>query len=466
MLRILLNPLMETDEKIETDKKEIKDKKALANLSGEQEEEKALIWLGTSSVSAAYTNKLLQFAGSAEKVYQMDREEMEKVVPSSAAARLWETHTAEFVKERLAEAQKLGAKILTRYQTEYPRSLLALQDPPPVLYYKGTMPLAQKKMVAIVGTRTPSRTGERTAQGLARELSLSGACIVSGLARGIDAFSHTGALQGTGGTIAVIGTGIDEVYPPENEALYRNILENGCVVSEFVPGSKPLAWHFPLRNRLIAALSQGVIVVEGELRSGAYATVRSARAQRKPILVPPAPLYQPFSALPLSLLSQGATLITQYQDVGKALLWQEEEPKVQGKHGAKRYEKAERKEGSEEKKSEGKAKGIKIEAEGIAAVKEKKAKKEKIKKDSIKKAKSKTENKGSTLEKKTLPQEPKPQDSKGENRVVQALYAGERSFDELCESTGLDAAKLNSILTMLTLRSIISKSQGGFYRLT
>lgn len=197
----------------------------------------------------------------------------------------------------------------------YPAALRAIVDPPRRLYVRGRVEDGDRVAVAIVGARRASPYGVAAAEYLGRELGRCGVTVISGLARGIDAAAHRGALAGGGRTIAILGCGVDVVYPPEHRRLTAQVIEAGAVVSEFPPGTPPLPHHFPRRNRLISGLSLGVVVVEGRDRSGALLTVDSALEQGKEVFAVPGSVFDETSRMPHRLLQQGAKLVARVEDV-------------------------------------------------------------------------------------------------------------------------------------------------------
>ncbi len=207
-----------------------------------------------------------------------------------------------------------GARAICLNDPEYPEILKEIDAPPSVLYTRGRLDDLQPA-VAIVGTRSPSLYGKETAFRLARDLSTQGISIISGLARGIDREAHRGALEGIAGTVAVLGSGIDVIYPPEHKDLAESIGDKGAVVSEFPPETKPDAKNFPRRNRIISGLAQAVIIVEATLKSGALITSRYALDQGRPIMAVPGNVTNVRSQGPHHLIGQGAILIENAQDV-------------------------------------------------------------------------------------------------------------------------------------------------------
>jgi len=217
---------------------------------------------------------------------------------------------------RLIEwAGKNGYEIITIVDSDYPASLREQYDPPPFLFVAGTVTAADQKAVAIVGSRNASEYGRTTASTLAGELCRYGVTIVSGLAIGVDTSSHRGAIDAGGRTIAVLGSGIDVIYPPENRGLYRQISDHGAVISEFFPGVEPSPGHFPRRNRVIAGLVQAVVVVEAGTKSGALVTADITMAQGKPLFAVPGNLGSRMSKGTNELIKSGAHLLTSIEDI-------------------------------------------------------------------------------------------------------------------------------------------------------
>lgn len=226
--------------------------------------------------------------------------------------------TSEADAEReLAEGQALGARLIAACEPDFPQALAALDPPPPLLWVRGDARLLDRTTVGIVGARVASAAGQRFARGLAADLGQSGHVIVSGLARGIDAAAHEGSLPT--GTIAVLGGGIDDIYPPEHRDLYARIVEQGCVVSENEPGRTAVARDFPRRNRIIAGLSRAVVVVEAEFRSGSLITARLANEQGREVLAVPGSPLDPRAKGTNDLIRQGAAICEGAEDVLRAL---------------------------------------------------------------------------------------------------------------------------------------------------
>jgi DNA processing protein len=209
----------------------------------------------------------------------------------------------------------LGLGILTIYDEQYSMLLKQTSQPPWVLYYKGNLNLMNYPAIAVVGTRTPTVYGRKVAEQLSEALAACGICVVSGLARGIDTAAHEGAVGLPGGTIAVLGSSIDQVYPLENKRLYQIISEQGLIVSEYPLDTKSHPGLFPQRNRLISGLSQGVLVVEAALRSGSLITVDQALEESRDVFAVPGPITSPKSYGTNALIKQGAKLVSSASDI-------------------------------------------------------------------------------------------------------------------------------------------------------
>jgi DNA processing protein len=208
-----------------------------------------------------------------------------------------------------------GHAIITLADQNYPRALLEIADPPALLYAAGRTELLSRPALAIVGSRNASAQGERNAESFAKALSDAGLAIVSGLALGIDAAAHRGGLAGTSATIAVLGTGIDVVYPRRNADLAAEIARRGLLLSEFAPGTAPASHNFPRRNRLISGLAQGCLVVEAALASGSLITARAAADQGREVFAIPGSIHSPLSKGCHALIKSGAKLVESAEDV-------------------------------------------------------------------------------------------------------------------------------------------------------
>ncbi|MGA0600426.1 DNA-processing protein DprA [Caulobacter sp. KR2-114] len=221
--------------------------------------------------------------------------------------------TAADAERELAAGEALGARLICAADPAFPRLLLELDPRPPLIWTLGDADLLRPRAVGIVGARVASAAGRRFAQGLAADLGRAGYAVVSGMARGIDAAAHEGALPY--GTVAVLGGGIDDIYPPENAGLHAQLAARGCIVSESAPGRRAQAQDFPRRNRIISGLSLGVVVVEAELKSGSLITARQAGEQGREVFAVPGSPLDPRARGANDLIRQGATLVESAEDV-------------------------------------------------------------------------------------------------------------------------------------------------------
>jgi DNA processing protein len=208
--------------------------------------------------------------------------------------------------KKLAAAERCGARVVTFWDEEYPERLKGISDPPTLLYVRGENSPLYQYAVAVVGTRTPSEQGRRMAVRIARELATTGVTVVSGMAMGIDSLAHEGALAAGGRTIAVLGSGVDVVYPPSNRQLCERIIAQGAVFTEYPPGTGPDRHHFPQRNRIISGLSLGTVIVEAGAKSGALITAKLALEQGRELFAVPGAAGDMKSAGVNQLLRDGA----------------------------------------------------------------------------------------------------------------------------------------------------------------
>ncbi len=220
-----------------------------------------------------------------------------------------------YAEEQMEKAAKLQAGIVTLDDPEYPENLRNFSDAPPILFVRGSLKGSDRRAVAIVGSRNATTYGKNTSTKMARELTVAGITVVSGMARGIDSAAHQGALEAGGRTIAVLGCGVDIVYPAENRKLRDSIMENGAVISEYPIGEKPLQAHFPNRNRIITGLSLGVLAVEAREDSGVFSTVRWAAEQGREVFAVPGPITSATSTGPNQLIKQGAKVVMNVMDI-------------------------------------------------------------------------------------------------------------------------------------------------------
>lgn len=261
--------------------------------------------------------KLLQAFGSPEAIFLRPTAELCVVVGEQIAARLINSDLSTLIARTLDWATGPRHHLLPLGAPEYPKRLLDLSDPPNLLYCNGNLNTLDHLALSMVGTRNPTPGGEKTAERFAASFCERGFTVVSGLALGIDAAAHRGALatESPAPTIAVVGTGIDRVYPARNQALARQIADRGLIVSEFPLGAGPLAHHFPRRNRLIAALGQGVLVVEAATESGSLITARLGGELGREVFAIPGSIHSPQSKGCHRLIKEGAKLTESAADV-------------------------------------------------------------------------------------------------------------------------------------------------------
>ncbi len=269
----------------------------------------------TDGLGSATFRKLLSAFGLPDQILGASHANLSRFVPTAMAQQiLQETREAQ-IAATLDWAGHDGNTILTLADEAYPRLLLEIADPPPLLYLRGQTALLEKSGLAIVGSRNASPQGLANAEGFARAFSDAGLTIISGLALGVDAAAHRGGLSGSGSTIAVLGTGADSLYPASNRKLGEEIANKGLLVSEFPVGTPPVAANFPRRNRLISGLARGCLVVEAAVSSGSLITARQAGEQGREVFAIPGSIHSPLSRGCHLLIKQGAKLVESAADV-------------------------------------------------------------------------------------------------------------------------------------------------------
>ena len=276
------------------------------------------IWLSRiEGLNPKLLNELLQKYGTPKILWNKTKEQLiEDGIKEKYVCEITNNSYRERLDTYLKYMNENGIEIITINDKEYPDKLKVIYDPPVVLYVKGNKNILNNKSIAIVGCRMCTKYGEKIAKRLAYNLSLNNINIISGLAKGIDSFAHKGALNKKGKTIAVVGCGLDRVYPEENKILFNEIIKDGgTIVSEYIIGTKPLAKNFPKRNRIISAISDGLIVVEAREKSGTMITVDFALEQGKNIYTIPGNIDNPNSYGTNDLIKQGAKVITRVEDV-------------------------------------------------------------------------------------------------------------------------------------------------------
>ncbi len=275
----------------------------------------------TPGLGARMAGKLLRQFGSPEAVFNASLTALEgQRLPAAVAQAIHSREPMSAAAKELAQAQQAGYRLATWDEPAYPHLLREIYDPPPLLYVRGNTELLNRHSISMVGARRPTPYGNQMAERLGRDLAARGLVIVSGLARGIDACAHRGALSTPAGTtIAVLGCGIDVVYPKENRKLFEEIEQRGAIISEFPLGTFPGAQNFPIRNRVIAGMSLGVVCVEGAQYSGSLITSRLAMEFSREVFGVPGNVTQPTSFGPNQLIKQGAKLVTSWEDVVEEL---------------------------------------------------------------------------------------------------------------------------------------------------
>ncbi len=254
--------------------------------------------------------------GSFQAVLSADRERLMRFkLPDEVVKAILNLPKSGELELQLKKIDQQAVNLVTFEDEDYPQLLRDISNPPYVLYIKGDIEAVGHLCLAIVGSRTATTYGKMAARKFSLELAQNNAAVISGMARGIDTEAHLGALEGNGVTIAVLGSGMDVVYPPENQRLFHRISENGLVISEFPLGTAPEPGNFPARNRIISGLSRGVIVVEAMEKSGALITADFALEQGRDVFAVPGPINSKTSTGTNNLIKQGAKLITSVEDV-------------------------------------------------------------------------------------------------------------------------------------------------------
>jgi DNA processing protein len=259
--------------------------------------------------------KLLAAHGLPQHVLAAGRRALAAQVGEDLADSILEIPDRDLLERAFEWAAQPGHQIITLADSSYPPQLLEIPDPPALLYVDGNIALLSRRSLAIVGSRNATPQGLANAEGFARHFSNAGLPIVSGLALGIDAAAHRGALDGGSSTIAVLGTGIDVVYPVRNAQLFEEIATHGALVSEFPVGTPPSRENFPRRNRVISGLSRGVLVVEAAISSGSLITARLAADQGRDVYAVPGSIHSPLAKGCHALIKQGAKLVESAEDL-------------------------------------------------------------------------------------------------------------------------------------------------------
>lgn len=291
--------------------------------------------IATEGVGTQTARDLLTQFGLPEQIFETSFSALQKHIPEKIARALSGPIPSEIqahIDQTLAWVAQENNYVITLGDEDYPQSLLSIADPPVLLYAKGRPAFLNMPAVAIVGSRNASAQGMLNADRFAQNLSEAGLTVVSGLALGIDTGAHTGAIKSAqqgcaGSSIAVIGTGLDIVYPAANRALAHQIAEVGCIISEYPLGTPAIAHNFPRRNRIISGLSLGVLVVEAAAQSGSLITARSALEQGREVFAIPGSIHSPLAKGCHQLIRQGAKLVESAQDILEELRWQSKDSK-------------------------------------------------------------------------------------------------------------------------------------------
>ncbi len=275
------------------------------------------LWLEVLSVKGISSSRWVRIthAISLERIGEMLRSARGREELGRLICRKVSLPDRGFLERKLSHLEDGPYRIISLSDSSYPVLLREVDDPPPVLYVLGDLSVLERPTICIVGSRQASRRGLLTSKQLAFDLSRRGLAVVSGMARGIDRAAHEGALKGEGSTCAVLGCGLSVPYPPEHVELAVDIAKQGCLMSEFPPGTPPLKHHFPQRNRILSGVSLGVVVVEAGIESGAMGTVRWAREQNREVFAVPGPIEHAGSRGPHQLIRQGACLIECADDI-------------------------------------------------------------------------------------------------------------------------------------------------------
>ncbi len=280
----------------------------------------SLSWLAlalTPGLACRLSARLLRKFGSPDRIFHASLTELESCsLPALVAQAIFKKEGFKRAEKELAGIRNIsGCRLVNWTEPEYPQNLLQIYDPPVLLYLRGDPQILNLPCLSIVGTRRPTLYGSQMAERLGRDLAARGLAILSGMARGIDALGHQGALAANGRAIGVLGTGIDVCYPKENRKLYEKVLERGAILSEFPLGTHPAPENFPIRNRIVAGMPLGVVVIEGAEFSGSLITARLAMEFGREVFGVPGNVTQAVSFAPNLLIKQGAKLVVNAEDV-------------------------------------------------------------------------------------------------------------------------------------------------------
>jgi len=276
-------------------------------------------WIGfdrVRGIGSVRTNQLLAYFGDLKTAWFADSGQLSQAgIPEKVISELLKIRREIDLEAEIEKIHALGISVITINDDAYPQLLKPIPNAPPVLYIKGNILEEDQFAIAMVGTRKKTSYGRQVAHELSQFLAENGITVVSGMARGIDTIAHQSALDAGGRTIAVMGCGLDIIYPPENHQLAAQIIDNGALVSEFYPGTQPEAVNFPPRNRIISGLARAVVVVEADVRSGALITAKFALEQTRDVFAVPGSIYAPRSKGTNRLISDGALPLLDFNDL-------------------------------------------------------------------------------------------------------------------------------------------------------
>lgn len=282
------------------------------------ESDESNLWIGLSQIQGLGSAKICQLLtsfGSPEKIFSASLSQLKEIVSDSIAKKIHQGIQSDAIQPIQDWLKKENTHLITLADAEYPQRLLQVTNPPAVLYAIGNTKWLNHHSIAIVGSRNATPQGEKNADNFAQEMCRQNLCIVSGMALGIDGAAHRGAIKCNGATIAVVGTGLDIVYPAKHRELAHQIAEHGLIISEFPLGTPSKAQNFPQRNRIISGLSLGCLVVEANVGSGSLITARLAAEQGREVFAIPGSIHSPVSKGCHQLIKQGAKLVESAEDI-------------------------------------------------------------------------------------------------------------------------------------------------------
>ncbi|NMA84361.1 MAG: DNA-protecting protein DprA [Epulopiscium sp.] len=284
------------------------------------DKQKEEFWLWFTRIPGIGLNKqkhLLDIFKTPESIWYSTEQELSEntQLTRKDISNIMQAKDESLLNRQIEELRRKNIQFYSIHHSSYPNLLKQIYDPPHVIYVKGKQFHHGAPTIGIVGARRCSQYGHQTALKMAKELGREGISVISGLARGIDAAAHQGALNGDGHTMAILGNGVDICYPQENRKLYREIIENGALISEFPPGTAPRPGFFPLRNRIISGLSEAILVIEAARRSGSFITADQALEQGREVYAIPGNITSSLSEGTNRLIQQGAKLVMQVEDI-------------------------------------------------------------------------------------------------------------------------------------------------------